>query len=97
MKHYKPTNKQIRSLYFILPGPLGLGMSMREAGRVLGLAPSAVYQQLKSFKRHHPEAGTQIDCMLNTMYRQGRNLVKPLTINRIGWRKFLENKIIEKF
>ena len=96
-KHYKPTYKQLQSLYLVLPGPLGLGMSMREASKRLNLPPSAVTQQLKRFKRNHPEAWSQVEAMLNTMYRQGRNLTTPLTMSNVGWRRFLENRVIDKF
>ena len=92
----KPTHKQLRSLYLVLPGPLGLGISMREASERLGLASSCITQQLSRFKKNYPKAWEQVECMLNTMYRQGRNLGKPITTNRVGWR-FLENRVIEKF
>jgi hypothetical protein len=95
MKYYKPTYKQIRSLYLITPGPLGLGLSMREAGRALGLSVSAVCNQLKRFRKHHPEAWSQVESMLNSMKRQLESSWHPLRLRNkgIGW----EGHIKEKF
>lgn len=84
----KPTYKQLRSLYFTLPGPIGLGMSMREASERLGLTPTAVFFQMKSFKKSQPKAWETVRCMLNVMKRQGLNLSRPLKLSGNGYRRW---------
>lgn len=43
-------------LYLLTPGPLGKGLTQKEAAEELGVSQSSIYQRLRTFKKRHPEA-----------------------------------------
>lgn len=66
------TQGQMDLLMLIVPGPLGRGMKVVNAAKILGVSEGAARMKLKRFKHRFPEAWDRIEGIRNTMKTHGR-------------------------
>ena len=66
--------RELDVLMCIVPGPLGLGMDNRTAGRFLKINRKTVWRILKGLEEKFPAAFEKIDSMWDTMNRQRHGL-----------------------
>ena len=86
--------QQLDVLLLMCPGPIGLGMTEKMAGAILGITDRGVRYRLASFKKRFPSAYAEFQSMRRSMFRQGHNLMELvyLVLQATG-----EGEIIEKF
>ena len=72
-------------LKLITPGPLGEGMSQKEAAKELGITPDAVQRRLKTFKERHPEAFKNFINAIKLARKHRCNLKKVRNIPDFVW------------
>ena len=70
----KVTKQQIKILFLLYPGSLGLGMKVVDVAKKLKISREAVYKQLKSIKKKFPEFWEQYLTARKIMRRDRINL-----------------------
>lgn len=63
------TDKQLRLLMLIVPGPIGSGMTVSAAARHLHIEVASAFRRLQKFKMRFPVAWNRVVGMLRTMSR----------------------------
>jgi hypothetical protein len=64
------TKKQHELLMLIYPGPVGKGLTMREACKQLGICESSGYSRMRHFKLRFPEAWKRFKAVREIMWKQ---------------------------
>ncbi len=71
------TQKTLDAIMLVIPGPIGQGLSYREASEQLDLNVDHI---MRVFQRDHKQASKQLQGMRASMKRQGRSLYKHMDI-----------------
>lgn len=68
------TQHQIDVLRCVTPGPLGLGLTITETAKKLGVTTRAIDANIARFKETYPQAWERVASMKRAAARQGRTL-----------------------
>jgi len=92
------TDKQKLILYLTMPGPIGLGLTIRQAAKHLGHEESGSHDcaMLKRIKRWYPEAYEEYMAAKRAMKRQCESLKNIWHYSNLRDGKWSQ-KIIQKF
>lgn len=88
-----PTKKQLDVLLYLMPGPIGAGLTYRQTMAVLNISHTSLFDRLRNFKRWHPVAYQNFKDIRRLMFRQHKGLRNAARITKI----FDSNQIMEKF
>ena len=87
------SEKQVEALILIVPGPIGQGLTQKEAAKILGLNERDFRSRLTRFKIRFPDAWENFESMRNVSRRQEESLRNPISLSR----GIDENRITERF
>jgi len=74
-------NKEVLELVELLtPGPLGEGLSYKQAAKVLGISTRTVKRRMAFFKTTYPEAFGRFESMCNSAQAEMKSLGKPYNV-----------------